>query len=306
VSPYQFEGTSALALDGKGRINVPTRHREVLMAHANGQLTLSRHPDGCVMVCPRPVWEEFREKLMTLPWEATKWRRVFLGSAQPVEIDSAGRLLVAPELRAMAGLDQGRAADGHGPLGWNCGMPGALCAVHEADGHGRADARCHQELCLLMIHAARHGSTPRSCWSRRSTQSPSGLRAPMSTAPSAAAATAARCWRAWAPRARLIGLRQGPGGRGRGPWHWLPQDLRFAIVHASFAATWRPALTARGIAHVHGVLLDLGVSSPQIDNPARGFSFRFDAPLDMRMDTTRGETAADFLARRRRAAALRR
>jgi 16S rRNA (cytosine1402-N4)-methyltransferase len=73
-------------------------------------------------------------------------------------------------------------------------------------------------------------------------------------------------------------------------------DPRFAIVHASFAHM-RLALADRGIAQVDGVLLDLGVSSPQIDNPARGFSFRFDAPLDMRMDTTRGETAADFLAR---------
>ena len=73
-------------------------------------------------------------------------------------------------------------------------------------------------------------------------------------------------------------------------------DARLTIVHASFAEM-RERLAELGIQHVHGVLLDLGVSSPQIDDPSRGFSFRFDAPLDMRMDTTRGETAAEFLAR---------
>ncbi|HOL36899.1 MAG: 16S rRNA (cytosine(1402)-N(4))-methyltransferase RsmH [Proteobacteria bacterium] len=73
-------------------------------------------------------------------------------------------------------------------------------------------------------------------------------------------------------------------------------DPRLAVLHASFAEM-DVRLAALGVAQVQGVLLDLGVSSPQLDNPERGFSFRHDAPLDMRMDTTRGETAAEFLAR---------
>ena len=73
-------------------------------------------------------------------------------------------------------------------------------------------------------------------------------------------------------------------------------DARFTICHASFAAM-RDELAERGVERVDGVLLDLGISSPQIDDPARGFSFRFDGPLDMRMDPTRGESAAEFLAR---------
>lgn len=73
-------------------------------------------------------------------------------------------------------------------------------------------------------------------------------------------------------------------------------DARFTIAHSSFADMKR-VLGEMGVERVQGVLLDLGVSSPQIDDPSRGFSFRFDAPLDMRMDTTRGESAADFLAR---------
>ena len=73
-------------------------------------------------------------------------------------------------------------------------------------------------------------------------------------------------------------------------------DPRFEAVHADFASM-ASQLHARGVSSVNGVLLDLGVSSPQLDDPSRGFSFRHDAPLDMRMDTTQGESAAEFLAR---------
>lgn len=69
------------------------------------------------------------------------------------------------------------------------------------------------------------------------------------------------------------------------------EDTRFSIRHESFTA-----LAALPAHSVDGVLLDLGVSSPQIDTPERGFSFRHDGPLDMRMDTTRGVSVADWLA----------
>lgn len=72
-------------------------------------------------------------------------------------------------------------------------------------------------------------------------------------------------------------------------------DPRFTIVHDSFA-TMHDALAARGIDQVDGILLDLGISSPQVDDASRGFSFRNDGPLDMRMDTTRGMSAAEWIA----------
>jgi len=73
------------------------------------------------------------------------------------------------------------------------------------------------------------------------------------------------------------------------------QDPRFEIVRASFSSL-AEVLRERGVTRVDGVLLDLGISSPQIDDAVRGFSFRLDGPLDMRMDTARGEPASAWLA----------
>lgn len=101
-----FQGASQLTLDGKGRISIPSRHRDVLTAQCDGRLTLTRHPDGCLLVYPRPVWEARREAIAALPYGARALQRLLLGSACDTEIDSAGRVLVPSELRAAAGLDR--------------------------------------------------------------------------------------------------------------------------------------------------------------------------------------------------------
>ncbi len=90
---------------------------------------------------------------------------------------------------------------------------------------------------------------------------------------------------------RLIALDKDPAALLEA---WKIKDQRFQIVHSGFAKL-QEVLTGLGVAQVDGVLLDLGVSSPQLDEAARGFSFRFDGPLDMRMDVTRGQTASEWL-----------
>ena len=95
---------------------------------------------------------------------------------------------------------------------------------------------------------------------------------------------------------RLLALDKDPEAVAAGR-RQFGADPRFSIVHAGFedfGAVVRPWL---GEAALRGVLFDLGVSSPQLEDPARGFSFSREGPLDMRMDPTRGETAAEWLAR---------
>jgi MraZ protein len=101
-----FRGGPVLTLDGKGRITVPARWRDVLMATVNGQMVVAKNPDGCLSLFPLPVWEKFESELLAQPQEHDAWRRIFIGSATDVEIDSAARVLIPPELRAWAGLER--------------------------------------------------------------------------------------------------------------------------------------------------------------------------------------------------------
>ena len=94
------------------------------------------------------------------------------------------------------------------------------------------------------------------------------------------------------PAGRLIAFDRDPAAIAAGQ---ALNDSRLTLVHSAFSAL-DEELAQLGVATVDGVLLDLGVSSPQLDDGARGMSFRFDAPLDMRMDTSRGQTVADWLA----------
>ena len=94
------------------------------------------------------------------------------------------------------------------------------------------------------------------------------------------------------PAGRLIAFDRDPAAIATGQ---ALNDSRLTLVHSAFSAL-DEELAQLGVATVDGVLLDLGVSSPQLDDGARGMSFRFDAPLDMRMDTSRGQTVADWLA----------
>ena len=109
-----FQGTSLLTLDAKGRMTIPTRHREALKEACALEVTLTRHPDGCVLLYPRTVWLERRKALSQLPFSARVLQRIVMGSAVDLNVDAAGRLLSPAELRAFCSLEKDVALVGMG------------------------------------------------------------------------------------------------------------------------------------------------------------------------------------------------
>ncbi len=116
VSAIVFRGGPVLMLDGKGRVTVPARWRELLRGPVEADdpgedgsgplLMVAKNPDRCLSLFPMPVWDRFETLLLSLGSEHDSWRRIFIGSATELEIDSGSRVLIPPELRAWAGLER--------------------------------------------------------------------------------------------------------------------------------------------------------------------------------------------------------
>lgn len=104
-----FQGSAALNLDAKGRMTIPTKHRDALARPGDGRLVVTAHPHKCLLLYPEPAWEPIRDKILaasSLEPQAAKLRRMLVGMASETEIDAAGRVLLSPELRAYAGLEK--------------------------------------------------------------------------------------------------------------------------------------------------------------------------------------------------------
>jgi MraZ protein len=104
-----FRGVAKLNLDSKGRLAVPSKHRDVLATHCGGRLVITADPSQCLLIYPQPDWEPIQEKLMNFASfnkRARDLQRLLVGHAEDVEMDGAGRILVSTPLREFAGLDK--------------------------------------------------------------------------------------------------------------------------------------------------------------------------------------------------------
>jgi len=112
-----FRGIAQLNLDNKGRLAVPARHREVLLERCGGHVVITADADRCLLVYPLPDWELIQQKLeglSNLDPRVRELQRRLIGFAVDVEIDGAGRILIAPALRQYAQLDKSVVLVGQG------------------------------------------------------------------------------------------------------------------------------------------------------------------------------------------------
>ncbi len=83
---------------------MPARYRDALTLQCSGKLWVTRSHAGCALVFPKPIWDDFEKRMADWPISMEGWRRIYLGSVEPAEMDSSGRFSITPELRAKTQL----------------------------------------------------------------------------------------------------------------------------------------------------------------------------------------------------------
>ena len=104
-----FRGATNLSMDVKGRLAVPAKHRDALLTQSAGNVVLTAHPHGCLLLYPQPAWEPIQAKMMALSSfdnQSSSLQRLLVGYAEDITVDAAGRLLISPTLREFAGLEK--------------------------------------------------------------------------------------------------------------------------------------------------------------------------------------------------------
>jgi MraZ protein len=104
-----FKGASSLNLDAKGRLAIPAKHRDALLAHSSGEMVITAHSHPCLLLYPAFAWEPIQSKIMALSSfekRAAALQRRLVGYAEDVTLDSAGRMLISSVLRDLIGLDK--------------------------------------------------------------------------------------------------------------------------------------------------------------------------------------------------------
>jgi 16S rRNA (cytosine1402-N4)-methyltransferase len=274
-----FRGANKLTLDVKGRLVMPTRYRERLQERCGGNLVVTVDKDQCLLIYPLPDWEDIERKLNKLPTlnpQVRRLQRLMIGHATDLELDSHGRLLLPANLREFGQLTRDAMLIGQGlrfelwdEARWN-----------ERRSIVQDIAGVHTPVLLPQVLAAldiRAGGTYMDATYGRGGHAGAILEKLIANGrllcidrDSAAVAAA---------RARFS------------------QDSRVSIFLAPFSALAACADQVAPGLKFDGILFDLGVSSPQIDEAERGFSFMQDGPLDMRMSSGEGLSAADVVNR---------
>jgi len=113
----RFRGITKMSIDAKGRLAMPKNHRDKLEENGIRELVVTADPSRCLLVYPKPMWEEVEKKVNELP-NSSKYTRIiqrlYIGYATDIELDATGRMLLSSELREYAGLDRKAVLIGQG------------------------------------------------------------------------------------------------------------------------------------------------------------------------------------------------